>query len=99
MAWVSVSDGQEAVKACESKLFDVILMDLYMPVLNGIDASREIMNISRYLNITSLFVDYYNKSILFRTRQRKPVIVAVTASVTEEIKVLIIIIHYVIFDY
>lgn len=63
----SVTNGQEAVKACEGKMFDVILMDLYMPVLNGIDASREIMNISR-------------------TRRRKPVIVAVTASVTDEIK-------------
>lgn len=44
----SIVNGKEAVKACEAKMFDVILMDLYMPVLNGIDASREILNISRY---------------------------------------------------
>ncbi|HNI90631.1 MAG TPA: ATP-binding protein, partial [Leptospiraceae bacterium] len=31
----TASDGKEAVELCNSKQFDIVLMDLYMPVLNG----------------------------------------------------------------
>ena len=37
-----VADGQEAVRAVEQRPYDVILMDLEMPNLNGYDASRQI---------------------------------------------------------
>ncbi len=33
-------DGQEAIQLCEQTLPDVILMDLVMPVLNGVAATR-----------------------------------------------------------
>ncbi|MEX2542749.1 MAG: response regulator transcription factor [Trueperaceae bacterium] len=36
-------DGREAVDACGRARFDVVLMDVRMPVLNGIDACREIV--------------------------------------------------------
>ncbi|TJZ73223.1 ATP-binding protein [Chitiniphilus eburneus] len=36
----SVANGLEAVHACEAQSFDVILMDLQMPELGGIEASR-----------------------------------------------------------
>lgn len=42
LAWVAV-DGGEAVKRCQQDLPDLILMDLVMPVLNGIEATRQIM--------------------------------------------------------
>jgi signal transduction histidine kinase/ActR/RegA family two-component response regulator len=35
-----VSDGQQAVAACQAHLYDLILMDLQMPVMDGLDAVR-----------------------------------------------------------
>jgi len=37
-----VGDGQQAVAAFEDKFYDLILMDIQMPVLNGFDATRNI---------------------------------------------------------
>jgi CheY-like chemotaxis protein len=37
-----VSDGQQAVEAAASTRYDLILMDLQMPVMNGLDAARAI---------------------------------------------------------
>ena len=35
-------NGEEAVKACAEASFDLILMDCEMPVLDGLDAARQI---------------------------------------------------------
>ena len=35
-------DGAQALAQCEKKLPDMVLMDVEMPVMNGIDAVREI---------------------------------------------------------
>lgn len=37
-------NGEEAIRICSKKKFDVILMDLSMPVMNGIDAAIALRN-------------------------------------------------------
>ncbi len=37
-------NGEEAVKACEEQLFDLVLMDIQMPVLDGYQATQQIRN-------------------------------------------------------
>ena len=39
-----VPSGKEAIDRCEQKNFDVILMDVRMPDLNGVEAYRQIKN-------------------------------------------------------
>ncbi|HUK15333.1 MAG TPA: response regulator [Bryobacteraceae bacterium] len=37
-----VKDGEQAVKAFQESAWDVVLMDIQMPVLDGVDATRQI---------------------------------------------------------
>ncbi|MDP3403132.1 MAG: response regulator [Brevundimonas sp.] len=39
---VSVEDGAQALEACRSQTFDLVLMDMQMPVMDGLTAVREI---------------------------------------------------------
>ena len=40
------SDGMEAVSLCRSHVFDIVIMDIMMPELDGFSASREIRKFS-----------------------------------------------------
>jgi DNA-binding NarL/FixJ family response regulator len=47
-------DGEEAVKMVRTLLPDVILMDLSMPIMNGVDATKEIRTFNKQIKIIIL---------------------------------------------
>jgi len=47
---VVVENGEEALKLAEKEKFDLILMDMQMPVMNGFEATEKIKNIPEYKN-------------------------------------------------
>lgn len=46
-------DGKQAVEEFQKEQVDFILMDIQMPVLNGIEATKQIREIERQSNVTS----------------------------------------------
>ena len=61
-------NGQQAVEACASERFDLVLMDCLMPVLDGQDATRAIraqeasLGDTRHLPIIALTANAYKES-------------------------------------
>lgn len=51
---VAVSNGKEAVQMCGEREFDAILMDLAMPVLNGLEASKAIKSTDNKNRLTPI---------------------------------------------
>ncbi|OQY49500.1 MAG: chemotaxis response regulator protein-glutamate methylesterase [Desulfobacteraceae bacterium 4572_87] len=62
VAWVAQT-GEEAVRKCEADTPDLILMDLFMPDMDGVEASRRIMYASPcpILVVTATMEDHAGK--------------------------------------
>jgi len=60
----TAKNGQEAVELCEKIEPDVIIMDISMPVLNGIEATKKIISIIPSVKILALTQHDSNEYIL-----------------------------------
>ncbi len=49
-------DGQDAIKHFDGKTIDLLLTDLHMPNMNGIELIREVRKIDAYTRIPILFL-------------------------------------------
>lgn len=47
----TVKNGAEAVEKIKSQHYDLILMDMYMPVMSGLEATRAIRNMPEYASL------------------------------------------------
>lgn len=45
-----VNDGQQALDVCKNTIFDIILMDWHMPVLDGLEATKALRKTNNYAN-------------------------------------------------
>ncbi len=64
---VSVAaNGEEGVRAASAEIFDLILMDMQMPVMNGLDATIQIRQLPQYRNtpIIALTANAYSEDRL-----------------------------------
>ncbi|MCX6271081.1 MAG: response regulator [Bacteroidetes bacterium] len=50
------NDGRDALKCFDGRPIDLVITDLYMPEMDGLEFIREIRNMSQYKHIPILFL-------------------------------------------
>ena len=48
---IEAKNGEEAIATINNQCFDIILMDIQMPIMNGYEAATEIRKIPKYQNV------------------------------------------------
>jgi CheY-like chemotaxis protein len=48
---MAANNGQEAIQSCEQETPDLVIMDLIMPVMSGIEATRILRRDPRFSNL------------------------------------------------
>lgn len=64
----NAKDGMEAIKMCDKLKPDIIIMDIGMPILNGIDATKRIVAKNKYTKVIILSM-YCDDSTVMRAMQ------------------------------
>ena len=57
---VLAEDGKDALQRLDQHVIDLVISDVYMPVMNGIRLHRALRAIPKYENLPFLFVSGYN---------------------------------------
>lgn len=57
-------NGSIAVELCKLKQYDIILMDIYMPIMDGLEASKQIRNIYKTTPIIAVTAGTFNNESL-----------------------------------
>ncbi len=50
------NNGKKALELCQKKLFDLILLDIMMPEMDGFEACQEIKKIDKYIDVPVIFL-------------------------------------------
>ena len=61
----TAQDGREAIQKCLAQKPDVVVMDINMPLLNGIDAARQLHNLAPELKVVILSM-HANKELIYQ---------------------------------
>ena len=57
----TASNGKEAINQCRMNHYDMIMMDVQMPVMNGLDATRDIRQLEGYAVVTIIAMTAYTE--------------------------------------
>jgi YesN/AraC family two-component response regulator len=63
----TAENGEEALRALKEKPYDIVISDIYMPVLNGIDLQKSMRRIDGCETIPFIYVSAYADSSTLAT--------------------------------